>query len=324
MTLRPRLLVTRRLPEAVERRLADRYDAVLNPSDTPLRPATLAEAMTRFDALLPTISDRLGADILEVPGRTVGILGNYGAGVDHLDLAAARRAGIVVTNTPDVLTDATAEMAILLMLMAARRAGEGERVLRAGGFEGWNPTFLVGQSVIGKTLGLVGFGRIAQATARRAHHGFGMRIVFHSRTRAAPETEAGCAATYLASVAEVAADADVLSLHVPGGPATHHLIDADLLARMKPSAIVVNTARGTVIDEAALAAALASRSIAAAGLDVFEREPEVHPQLLQCENAVLLPHLGSATTETRVAMGMLVADNLDAFFAGRDVPNRVA
>lgn len=320
---RPRLLVTRRLPEAVEAHLSARFEADFNADDTPLGRAALADAMTRYDAILPTITDRLDAELLAVPGATVRILGNFGAGFEHIDLAAARAAGIAVTNTPDALTDATADLAILLMLMAARRAGEGERELRDGRWTGWRPTHLIGQGVTAKTLGLVGFGRIAQATAKRAR-AFGMRIRYVSRTRASETIEAACDATPADTLEALAAEADVLSLHVPGGAATRHLIDAPLLARMKPHAILINTARGPVVDEAALAEALTQGRLSAAGLDVYEREPAVHPALLACERAVLLPHLGSATIETRTAMGMQAAASLEAFFDGREPPNRVA
>jgi lactate dehydrogenase-like 2-hydroxyacid dehydrogenase len=320
---RPRLLVTRRLPEAVEAHLSARFEADLNADDTPLGRAALADAMTRYDAILPTITDRLDAELLAIPGATVRILGNFGAGFEHIDLAAARAAGIVVTNTPDALTDATADLAILLMLMAARRAGEGERELRDGRWTGWRPTHLIGQGVTAKTLGLVGFGRIAQATAKRAR-AFGMCIRYVSRTRASETIEAACDATPADTLEALAAEADVLSLHVPGGAATRHLIDAPLLARMKPHAILINTARGPVVDEAALAEALIQGRLGAAGLDVYEREPAVHPALLACERAVLLPHLGSATIETRTAMGMQAAASLEAFFDGREPPNRVA
>jgi len=320
----PRLLVTRRLSATVEQHLDAHFDTTFNPDDTPLDPDELAQAMRDYDALCPTITDRLDADILGIADARVRIIANFGAGVDHVDLAAARGAGIVVTNTPDVLTDATAELAILLMLSAARRAGEGERVLRAGEWNGWTPTNLVGQSIVGKTLGLVGFGRIAQMTAERARAGFDMKIAYFSRRRVSAEIEAKLDARYAPSLEALAGEADILSLHTPGGTETHHMIDAALLARMKPGAILVNTARGTVVDEAALAEALATGRIAAAGLDVYEKEPQVHPALLERDNAVLLPHLGSATIETRVAMGMRAAANLEAFFDGREPRDRVA
>ncbi|WP_340317968.1 2-hydroxyacid dehydrogenase [Rhizorhabdus argentea] len=320
---RPQLLVTRRLPSAVEQHLRAQFDVQLNEQDAPLSRNGLRDAMTRYDAICPTITDRFDAELIATPGATVRLLANFGAGFEHIDLAAAERAGIIVTNTPDALSEATADLAVMLILMAARRAGEGERELRAGRWAGWRPTHMMGQGVSGKTLGLVGFGRIAQATAARAA-AFGMRIRYHSRRPAPVETEAALAASRAPSLEVLAEEADILSLHVPGGSETFHLVDERLLARMKPSAILINTARGSIVDEAALAAALRSNRLAAAALDVFEREPAIHPELAMLENVVLLPHLGSATVETRTAMGMQAAANLEAFFAGREPPNRVA
>ncbi|MDE2435662.1 MAG: D-glycerate dehydrogenase [Sphingomonadales bacterium] len=317
-----RLLVTRRLPQAVERRLAQTCAATFNTSDQPMSREALEQALTEYDIVLPTITDRFDAELFgSVPVRT-RLIANFGAGTEHIDLGAARTAGIAVTNTPDALTEATAELAVTLMLMTARRAGEGERELRAGRWPGWHPTHLLGRSLWGSTLGLVGFGRIAQATARRAA-ALGMRIAYHSRTRAAAEVEAAFAATYCADLDALAAQSDIVSLHVPGGDATRHLVNARFLGAMKRDAILVNTARGSIVDEAALADALGQGRLAAAGLDVFEREPQVDTRLLTLENVVLLPHLGSATIETRTAMGMQAADNIDAFLAGSALPNRV-
>ncbi|MDQ2641847.1 MAG: D-glycerate dehydrogenase [Pseudomonadota bacterium] len=324
MTQRPRILLTRRWTLEVEQHLASRYDVTLNERDIPLSADALRAAMREYDALCPTVTDRIDAAVLNVTNRRVQLIGNFGVGFNHIDVAAARQLGIRVCNTPDVLTDATAELAILLLLMATRRAGEGERELRAGRWTGWRPTHLLGQSLGGKMLGLVGFGRIAQSMARKAHAAFGMQIAYHRRHRAAPEIEAETGARYFAQLDELVASADVVSLHCPGGPETFHLIDAARLSRMKPHAVLVNTARGPVVDEAALAAALAQRRIAAAGLDVYEEEPLVHPALLSHENAVLLPHLGSATEETRTAMGMRVAENLHAFFAGQPLRDPVS
>jgi lactate dehydrogenase-like 2-hydroxyacid dehydrogenase len=321
---RPRLLVTRRLAPAVEAHFSAHFNVTLNPGDAPLSREALVQAMTDYDAICPTITDRFDSDLLATPNASVQIIANFGVGVDHIDLDAARHAGIIVTNTPDVLTEATAELAILLMLMAARRAGEGERVLRSGRWTGWGPTDRVGQSLVGKTLGLVGFGRIAQATAEIAGRGFGMNILYYSRTRQRGEVETRTRARHVESLEALAAEADVISLHTPGGDETRHLIDARILARMKSTAILVNTARGSVVNEAALADALVAGRIAAAGLDVYEQEPRVHPGLLALENAVLLPHLGSATIETRVAMGLRAAANLDAFFAGHAPPDRLS
>lgn len=323
MTPRPRILQTRRWPEEVERRLAASYDVVVDAGDRALSHAELVAAMGEFDALCPTVSDRIDAAILSVGGARVRIVGNFGVGTDNIDLEAARRAGIAVSNTPGVLTEATADLAMLLMLSAARNGGRGERELREGRWSGWRPTHLLGRELSGKRLGLVGFGRIAQATARRARFGFGMAIQYFNRSAAGPAIEAELGARRFDDLDALLAESDVVSLHIPGGEATRNLIDARRLALMSPAAILVNTARGTVVDEAALAEALRRGGIAAAGLDVYEQEPRVHPGLLACENAVLLPHLGSATVETRCAMGHKVADNLDAFFAGRPLPDPV-
>lgn len=321
---RPKILLTRRWPEAVERRLAQTYDASFNLADEPMGREAMAEALRTCEAVCPTVSDTLDAALLEAGRGAVRILGNYGVGVNHMDLDACRRLGLVVTNTPDVLTDATAEIAVLLMLMAARRGGEGERHLRGGDWSGWRPTHMMGAQVTGKTLGLVGFGRIAQAVARKAHRGFGMRILYYSRRAAPAEIEAECGSERCEALDKLLAESDFVSLHCPGGAETHHLIDAGRLAAMKTSAFLINTARGSVVDEAALAETLAARRIAGAGLDVYEHEPRVTSGLLQLENVVLFPHLGSGTLETRVAMGMRVADNLDAFFAGEAPPDRIA
>lgn len=318
MDSRLKILVTRRLPEAVERHLVEKLGATVSPDDQALGEEGLRRALDQCDILLPTITDRLGAKLLR-PGVRTRLIANFGAGVEHIDLDAARAAGTAVTNTPDALTETTAELAVMLMLMAARRAGEGERLVRAGQWHGWGPTAQLGQGLQGKLLGLVGYGRIAKATAARAR-AFGMEVGYFTRS---PVADAG-EARHFASLEELAAEADVLSLHVPGGAATHHLVDAALLACMKPGAIVINTARGSVVDEAALADALAACRIAGAGLDVYEREPVVHSALLTLENVVLLPHLGSATLETRTAMGMQAVRNIETFLAGEDLPNRVA
>lgn len=320
---RPRICVTRRLPAPVEEYLGQFYETILNPGDRPMSRDELRTAMRECDALVPTITDRIDEELIAIPGRRAAILANFGAGTDHIDLTAARRAGVTVTNTPDALTEATAELAILLMMMAARRAGEGERELRAGCWTGWRPTHLVGQGLAGRTLGLVGFGRIARRTAFKAL-GLGMKIRYFARSPAPPEVEAALQAARASSAMALAAEADILSVHVPGGDATRHLVDAELLSRMKPTAILVNTARGSVVDEAALADALACGRLAGVGLDVYEREPQVHQRLLANPRAVLLPHLGSATEEARTAMGLQAADNLRAFFAGERPANRVA
>lgn len=321
-----RVLVTRRLPAAVERALAERFDTTPNTTDTPLDAAALADGMRTHDAILATVTDRLTSEVLSASPRRVRIVANFGVGVNHIALDAARSANIVVTNTPDVLTDDTADLALALMLMAARGLGAGERLVRAGRWDGWGPTRLMGTSLREKTLGIVGFGRIGEATARRASLALGMRVTWWSpRTSAATDAAArDMGAARAPSLDELLATSDVVSLHCPATPETRHLIGARELARMKRSAILVNTARGDVVDEGALAAALRDGTIAAAGLDVYEREPVVHPALVGLENVVLLPHLGSATLETRVAMGMRVLANLEAFFRGEAPPDRVA
>jgi len=323
MSARPRILLTRRWTAEVERYLAERFEVTLNESDVPLSADALRAAMTQHDALCPTVTDRIDRQVLTAADRRVRLIGNFGVGFNHIDVEAAREQGVRVSNTPDVLTEATADLAVLLMLMVTRRAGEGERELRGGRWIGWRPTHLMGQSLEGKRLGLIGFGRIAQATARKAKAAFGMRIAYNSRRRADHATEAQFHAEFIDSVDELVATCDVISLHCPGGAATHHLIDAERLRRMPRTAVLINTARGTVVDEAALAAALAERRIAGAGLDVYEEEPKVHPALQTLDNVVLLPHLGSATTETRTAMGMRVAENLEAFFDGKPLRDPV-
>ena len=317
----PRIIVTRRLPEAVEARLRAGFSVALNPQDRPFARAELAVALREADGLLCTVSDQLDATLIAAPDRRAGIIANFGVGVNNIDLDAARTAGVVVGNTPGVLTDATADLALALILAATRRLTETEAVLRRGEWDGFRPTGFLGMGLQGKTLGILGMGRIGQAVARRASLGFGMRIVYFNRSAVGPFD--GFAAEARPDVRTVLAEADVVSLHVPGGGG-RPVVTAELLAAMKPTAYLVNTARGDVIDETALAAALAEGRIAGAGLDVFAEEPRVPPALLQAPNVTLLPHVGSATLETRTAMGMLAVDNLEAHFAGRPLPARVA
>ncbi len=319
-----KILLTRRWPDPVEKYLGSRYDVTFNASDKPMTEDELQVAICCYQVLCPTVSDRLTASLFSGPDCKVRLVCNYGAGFEHIDLAACRARAIVVTNTPDVLTDATAELAILLMLMAARRAGDGERELRAGAWAGWRPTHSLGTQVTGKALGLVGFGRIAQATAAKATAGFGMNILYHARHRAEVAIEERLHARFCANLEDLLAASDFVSLHCPGGVATESLIDARRLARMKPSAFLINTARGSVIDESALVSALHDGTIAGAGLDVFRNEPLVSAALAAAPNVVLLPHLGSATTETRVAMGMRAVRNLQHWLEGREPPDRVA
>jgi lactate dehydrogenase-like 2-hydroxyacid dehydrogenase len=323
--MRPTVVVTRRLPAEVLDRLAARFDVRADAEDRPSDAESLADALADADAVLCTVTDRLDASVFAEAARRglrARLLANFGVGVNHVDLDAARAHGVAVTNTPGVLTDDTADVAVALMLMAARRLGEGERFLRAGRWTGWKPSQLLGTSLTGLTLGVVGFGRIGQAVARRAHHGFGMRVRYLNPSPKDAEARA-VGAERCGTLAGLMAASDVVTLHCPATRDTRHLIDAAALAHARPGAILVNTSRGDVVDEPALAAALREGRLAAAGLDVYEREPVVHPELLALENVVLLPHLGSATTRTRRAMGDRAVDNLEAFFDGRPLPHRV-
>lgn len=321
---KPSVVLSRRWPEPCEEKAQDLFDATLNEDDRPMSAEALKEALRSADALFPTVTDRVTAEVLSVEPLRAKLLGNFGVGYNNIDVEAAKKHGLVVTNTPEVLTDCTADIAMTLLLMAARRAGEGERHLRAGAWTGWRPTHMLGTKVTGKTLGVVGFGRIGRAVAHRAHHGFGMKIVFHDPYPPPDEEVRAVAARRCDTVEEVLGEADFISLHCPALPETRHLLNAERLKAMKPTAFLINTSRGDVVDEAALADALRNGTIAGAGLDVYEREPEVPEALVSLENVVLFPHLGSASRETRVAMGMKVLDNAEAFFAGRPPPNRVA
>ncbi|MDX1422067.1 MAG: D-glycerate dehydrogenase [Kiloniellales bacterium] len=320
----PRLIVTRRWPEEVERVLEESYDVTLNAEDRPFTAEELQAAFRDYDAVLPTVSDRITAEVMSAEPMTARLVGNFGVGFNHIDIEAAKARGLTVTNTPDVLTDCTADLAMTLLLGVARRAGEGERHLRAGEWSGWRPTHMMGTKVTGKTLGLIGFGRIGKAVAERAHFGFGMRILFYDAYPPAAEAVAAVKAESCASVEEVLERADFVSLHCPGSAENRHLINAERLSAMQPHAFLINTARGDIVEEAALVAALKAGTIAGAGLDVYEFEPKVSPDLAGLDNVLLLPHLGSATRETRVAMGMRVVDNVRAFFAGEPPPDRVA
>lgn len=320
---RPVVVVTRRLPEEVEADLARDFEVRLNADDVPLSADGLKEALRTADALLPTVSDRLTAEVLAVEPLRAKIIANFGVGFNHIDVNAAKGRGLAVSNTPDVLTDATADTAMTLLLMVARRAGEGERHVRAKAWTGWRPTHMLGTHVTGKTLGLVGMGRIARAVARRAHHGFGMKVIFHDPYPPSPQEAAALGAEPVGSLDEVFARADFVSLHCPATPETRHLVNAGRLQQMKKGAFLINTARGDVVDEAALVQALKAGTIAGAGLDVFEREPVVTEDLLAMENVVLLPHLGSATRETRIAMGMRALENLRLYFAGKPLRDKV-
>jgi lactate dehydrogenase-like 2-hydroxyacid dehydrogenase len=321
---RPTIIVTRRLPGAVETRLTALFDIAPRPDDVAMSAVELADAMCRADGLLVTVTDRIDADVLRAAPRRANILANFGVGYNHIDTDTAESEGIVVTNTPGVLTDDTADLAMALIMAVARRIGEGERQLRSGAWTGWRPTHMLGARVSGKTLGIVGMGRIGRAVAARARKGLGMRILYHQPTPVPAPALDGLDALFCPTLDDLLAESDYVSLHCPATPATRHLIDATRLRRMRPGAFLINTARGDVVDEAALVTALRDGVIAGAGLDVYEAEPAVPPALLAMENVVLLPHLGSATVETRIAMGHRAVDNLEAFFAGREPPDRVA
>ena len=320
----PVVVVTRRLPNAVEEAVRRDFDARLNREDRPLSAAELQEALRTADALLPTVTDKLNADVLSAEPLRAKMIANFGVGFNNIDVEAAKARGISVSNTPDVLTEATADIAMTLMLMIARRTGEGERHVRSSHWTGWRPTHMLGRMVSGKTLGLIGMGRIARAVARRAHHGFGMRVLYTDPYPPPPDVAAALGAEQRATIEEVLAQSDFVSLHCPATPETRHLMNSVRLAKMKPSAYLINTARGDVVDEAALVEALKKGWIAGAGLDVFEKEPQIAPALVAMENVVMLPHLGSATEETRVAMGMRALENLRLFFSGAPLRDRVA
>lgn len=321
---KPKVVVTRRWPAEVEAKLKELYDVTLNETDVPMTADALKQALQTADALLPTVTDPITADILRVPDKRARIIGNFGVGYNNIDVASAKEEGLVVTNTPGVLTDCTADIAMLLLLMSARRASEGERLVRSGQWTGWCPTQLLGQKVTGKTLGLIGFGRIAQATARKAHHGFGMKILFYTpRNAPAQDIIGDVQATRCATIEELLSQADFVSMHCPGSAENRHLINEQRLKQMRPSAHLINTARGDVVDNQALYKALKEGWIGGAGLDVYEGEPNVYPGFLELDNISLLPHLGSASEETRVAMGNRVLDNIAAFFAEQEPRDRV-
>lgn len=315
-----RILVTRRWPTGVERALQQRFDVVLNDGDTPLSQTDLARAMDAFDVLAPTVSDRIDADVI-AGGDRCRLIANYGVGFDHIDLEATRTKGIAVTNTPGVLTDATADLAMTLILMTARRASEGERELRSGRWSGWRPTHLIGSALRGKVLGIVGFGRIGQATAACAHRGFGMKIAYFAR--APKDGAAALDADFCPALPDLLAKSDFVSLHVAGGTETTDLIDTAALSTMRPRSYLINTARGGVVDHDALARALESGHLAGAGLDVYPEEPQVPEALLSLKNVVLLPHIGSATAQAREAMGMRALANIEAFAKGEPLPDIV-
>lgn len=313
------LFITRPLPEPVIEAARAAYEVTVRPRTDPMSGAEAADALAAFDAILPTLGDPFGAAAFSGKIRAK-MLANFGVGYNHIDVAAARAAGLEVSNTPGAVTDATADIAMTLMLMTCRRAGEGERMLRAGRWEGWHPTQLLGFHIGGKTVGIVGMGRIGKAIARRCHAGFGMDVVFHNRS---PVADPGVPARQMGSLAEVLRAADVVVVAVPATPQTHHLIDAAALAEMKPTGFLINIARGDIVEEAALVEALSEGRIAGAGLDVYEFEPKVPEALIAMQNVTLLPHLGTAALDVRTGMGMMAVDNLLAHAEGRALPNPV-
>jgi glyoxylate reductase len=322
MASKPKVVVTRKLPDPVEARMGELFDVELNPTDQPMGVEALVEALSRADVLVPTVTDRIDSRILSRAGPNLRLIANFGAGVDNIDVATANARGITVTNTPGVLTEDTADMTVALILAAARRVVEGAQVVQSGGFSGWSPTWMLGRRIAGKRLGIVGMGRIGQAVARRGK-AFGLSIHYHNRKPVSAPIAEELGATYWESLDQMLARMDVISVNCPHTPATFHLLSARRLKLLQPHAIVVNTARGEVIDEAALANMLARGELAGAGLDVYENEPAINPKLLKLPNVVLLPHMGSATVESRMDMGEKVIINIKTFMDGHRPPDRV-
>jgi lactate dehydrogenase-like 2-hydroxyacid dehydrogenase len=315
-----KILITRPMPKAVEDRARSMGDVTFRKETTPMSATEMVSALHEFDVVLPTLGDQFSAQIFDqVDAPRVRLLANFGVGYNHIDVVAAKSKGIMVTNTPGAVTDATADIAMSLMLMTARRAGEGERMVRAGLWEGWHPTQMLGLHISGKTVAIIGMGRIGQAIARRCHYGFGMKVVYASRSA----KELDFPAEQCLNITEAAARADVVMVAVPGGADTKHLINAAVFDAMQSHAVFVNIARGDVVDEAALIAALQNGAIGGAGLDVYEFEPKVPSELIALENVTLFPHLGTASLEVRTGMGNMALDNINAFITGQTPPNLV-
>ncbi len=319
---RPLVVVTRRLPEPVETRMRELFDTDLRNSDEPMTPEELAEAVKKADVLVPTVTDRIDSRVLAQAGPNLRLIASYGAGVDHIDLKTARARGITVTNTPGVLTEDTADMTMALILAVPRRLVEGERLIASGAWTGWSPTALLGRRIWGKRLGIVGLGRVGQAVARRAR-GFGLSVHYHNRRRLPESVEQELEATFWESFDQMLARVDIVSIHCPHTPATFHLLSARRLKLLRKDAYIVNTSRGEVVDEDALARMIAAGDLAGAGLDVFEHEPAINPKLLKLPNVVLLPHMASATIEGRTDMGEKVIINIKTFVDGHKPPDRV-
>ena len=323
MTQKFKILVTRKWPKKVEEKLTATFDTTLNVEDKPLSESELIEAMSSYDALLPTVTDPITDKIISTNDRKVKIIGNFGVGFNNIDIDSAKSNNVVVTNTPEVLTDCTADIAMLLMLGVARRGSEGEFHVRKNEWTGWRPTHMMGTKVTGKTLGLIGMGRIAQAMAHKSHFGFNMKIIFFDPYFKNEDIIKKFNATKLNSIDEVLSEADFVSLHCPSTKETKGLINKQTISKMKPSAYLINTARGDIVNENELVEALKENKIMGAGLDVYEKEPKIHKDLVQLKNVFLLPHLGSATTETREAMGLRVFENINAFFNNKEPMDRV-
>lgn len=319
---KPRVIVTRRLLPEIEARMAELFDVALNADDTPMSRDAIVTAMRDCDVLVPTVTDRIDDAMIAQAGPRLGLFANFGAGVDHIDLAAARARKIVVTNTPSVFTDDTADMTMALIISVPRRLPEASRMLLAGDWRGWGPSNFLGSSLGGKRLAIIGMGRIGQAVAHRAR-GFGLEVVYHNRHRLPPAIENMLGARYEADLDTLIAEADIVTLHCPASAGTHHLLSAARIAAMKPGACVINTARGEIVDEDALIAALESGRLAGAGLDVFAREPAVDPRLIALPNVILTPHIGSATVEGRGAAGLRLIANIQFWIDGHRPPDQV-
>ena len=320
--IRPLVIVTRKLPATVETRMGELFDVEFNETDKPFTHEQLLDAVQRADVLVPTVTDRIDAEVIAAADARLKLIASFGAGVDHIDLAAARHAGITLTNTPGVLTEDTADMAMALILSVPRRVTEANKIIRQGSWTGWAPTALLGHRINGKSLGIVGMGRIGQAIAHRAR-GFGMSIHYHNRRPVHPEIEAELEATHWDDLGQMLSKMDIISVNCPHTDATNRLLSRDMLKHIQPHAYIVNTSRGEVIDEAALADLLKSGKIAGAGLDVYENEPAITPELLDLDNVILLPHIGSATIEGRISMGDKVIINIQTFVDGHTPPDRV-
>ena len=319
---KPLVVVTRRLPDVIETRMMELFNARLNIDDQPMSQAALIEAVNEAEVLVPTVTDRIDLGVLSHAGPNLKLIASFGTGVDHIDLKTARQRGINVTNTPGVLTEDTADMTMALILAVPRRLTEGERLVRAGDWHGWNPTSMLGHRIWGKRLGIIGMGQIGQAVARRAR-GFGLSVHYHNRRRVHPDVEAELEATYWESLDQMLSRMDIISVNCPHTPATYHLLSARRLKLLQSHAVIVNTSRGEVIDENALTRMLGGDELAGAGLDVFEHEPAINPKLLKLDNVVLLPHMGSSTFEGRIAMGEKVIINIKTFADGHTPPDRV-